>query len=284
MVDGWQWDSTLFQGSAAFYERGRLPYAPGFAEALAAALGLDGRGRLLDVGCGPGTVTLAMARFFTEAVGVDPDGDMLAEAERQATRRGLTNARWMAARAEDLQAGLGEFRVVVFAQSFHWTDRDRVAATVLEMLEPGGAFVHVADLKNPPAEPTPLPFPTPPFARIGDLVHRYLGPARRAGQGALPGDTPNREDLVLERAGFESLERHVVPAGEVVDRTADDVVAWVFSRSNSAPHLFGDNLERFERDLRALLRRASPDDRFAEHLPPTEILIVHKPSSRRRRP
>lgn len=80
----------------------------------ALATALDGRGRLLDVGCGPGVVTLAMARFFTEVVGADPDEDMLAEAERQARRRGVTNARRVAARAEELPAGLGEFRVVVF--------------------------------------------------------------------------------------------------------------------------------------------------------------------------
>ncbi|RCG19158.1 class I SAM-dependent methyltransferase [Sphaerisporangium album] len=281
MPDGWQWDSTLFRGSAAYYERGRLPYAPGFAETLAAALGLDGRGRLLDVGCGPGIVALALARFFAEAVGIDPDADMLAEAGRRAERRGVTNARWVAARAEDLPAGLGGFRVVVFAQSFHWTDRDRVAATVREMLEPGGAFVHMSDLKNPPAEPVPPPLPAPPYARIGDLVRRYLGPVRRAGQGTLVNGTPNREDLVLARAGFENFERHIVPAGEVVDRTPDDIVAWVFSRSDSAPHLFGDRLEDFERDLREVLRHASPDDRFAERLPATEIMTWRKPQGER---
>ncbi|GLX02066.1 class I SAM-dependent methyltransferase [Microtetraspora sp. NBRC 16547] len=277
MPDGWQWDSSLFRGSAAYYERGRLPYASGFAETLAKTLNLDGRGRFLDVGCGPGTVTLALARFFTEVVGIDPDEDMLAEAERQAERRGVTNAHWGAARAEDLPAGLGEFRVVLFAQSFHWTDRDRVAATVLEMLEPGGAFVHMSDLKNPPAEPTPLPHPAPPDAQIRELVQRYLGPVRRAGQGTLVNGTPNREDLVLARAGFENFERHVVPAGQVVNRTADDIVAWVFSHSYSAPHLFGDRLEDFERDLRAVLRQASPDSLFAEHLPPSEIMTWRKP-------
>ncbi|WP_182908800.1 class I SAM-dependent methyltransferase [Microbispora sp. H13382] len=281
MPDGWQWDDTLFRGCAPFYERGRLPYAPGFAETLAAALGLDGRGRLLDVGCGPGTVILALARFFAEVVGIDPDQDMLAEAGRQAERRGVTNARWLAARAEDLPAGLGTFRTVLFAQSFHWTDRDRVAATVLEMLEPGGAFVHMSDLQKPPAEPAPPPLPAPPYARIGDLVRRYLGPVRRAGQGTLANGTPDREDLVLARAGFENFERHVVPAGEVADRTADDIVAWVFSRSDSAPHLFGDRLGDFERDLRAVLRQASPDGRFAERPPATEIMIWRKPPGER---
>ena len=277
MPDGWEWDRTLFQGSAAHYERGRLPYAPGLAETVARALGLDGRGRLLDVGCGPGTVLLALARHFTEAVGLDPDEDMLAEAERQAGRRGVGNARWVSGRAEDLPAGLGTFRTVVFAQSFHWTDRDRVAATVRDMLEPGGAFVHVSDDKDEPAATTPLPWPASPYAEIGALVRDRLGPVRRAGQGRLVNGTPGREDLVLERAGFEGYEEHAVPAGQVVERTPDDLVAWTFSRSDSAPHLFGDRQAEFERDLRALLRRISPDGRFAEHLPATRIMIWRPP-------
>jgi SAM-dependent methyltransferase len=273
MPDGWQWDSTLFQGSAAYYERGRLPYAPGFVETLTAALRLDGTGRLLDVGCGPGIVTLALAPLFAEAVGVDPDRDMLAEAERQAAVRGHTNTRWVRALAEDLPAGLGEFRVVVFANSFQWTDRDRVAATVREMLTPDGAFVHMSDLKDPPAT-VPLPRPAVPYDRITGLVQRYLGPVRRAGRGTLVAGTPDGEDLVLARAGFPSLDRHVVPAGYAVERSADDVVAWVFSLSSSAPHLFGDRLDAFERDLRGVLRDASPESgRFAEVVPPTELRI-----------
>ncbi len=278
------WDSSLFAGASAYYERGRLPYAPGFVETLATVLRLDGTGRLLDVGCGPGIVTLALAPLFAEVIGVDPDGDMLAEAGRQAARRGVTSARWVAARAEDLPAGLGEFRVVVFANSFHWTDRDRVAATVRAMLVPGGAFVHMSDLKDehgqsvpPPLPPSPSP-PVPPYARLSELVRRYLGPVRRAGRGTLPNGTPGKdEDLVLARAGFEAFERHVVPAGQVIERDADDIVAWVFSLSSSAPHLFGDGLADFERDMRALLREVSPGGRFAECLPATEIMTWRKP-------
>jgi SAM-dependent methyltransferase len=243
------------------------------------ALGLDGTGRLLDVGCGPGTVTRAMAPHFAEVVGVDPDNGMLAEAERQAVRRGVTNASWVSARAEDLPAGLGTFRVAVFAQSFHWTDRDHVAATLRTMLEPRGAFVHLSDLKNPPADPTrpTLPAPEPPYAQIRELVRRHLGPMRRAGQATLANGTPDREDLVLARAGFEAFERHIVPAGHVLHRTPDDIVAWVFSRSDSAPHLFGDTQADFELELRALLTAVAPAGRFAEHLPSTEIMIWRKP-------
>jgi 2-polyprenyl-3-methyl-5-hydroxy-6-metoxy-1,4-benzoquinol methylase len=68
-----EWDETLFAGAAAYYNRGRLPSAPGLADAFKNAFGLDGRGRLLDVGCGPGTVALPLAGLFREVVGLDAD-------------------------------------------------------------------------------------------------------------------------------------------------------------------------------------------------------------------
>ena len=51
---GFEWDETLYQGSAAYYGTGRVPYPPEVAKVISAELGLDGTGRLLDCGCGPG--------------------------------------------------------------------------------------------------------------------------------------------------------------------------------------------------------------------------------------
>ena len=39
----WQWDASLYEGSAEHYLVGRLPYPPEIADALRDALGLDGR-------------------------------------------------------------------------------------------------------------------------------------------------------------------------------------------------------------------------------------------------
>jgi SAM-dependent methyltransferase len=278
MPDGWQWDLTLFRGSAAYYDQGRLPYAPEFAERIAETLGLDGHGRLLDVGCGPGTVTLPLARYYAAVVGVDPDPDMLTQARRHAEQLGVDNVTWLQARAEDVSMRLGTFRTVTFAQSFHWTDRDRVASAVLHILEPGGSFVHISDRKGPPAQPAPLPHSAPPVKPIRALVTEYLGEGRHAGMGVLLKGTPDREDAVLSRAGFVDFQRIIVPAGDVVRRTADDIVAWVFSRSDSAPHLFGERLEEFERDLRKVLHSTAPDDVFAEQLPDTEVMLWRKAS------
>jgi ubiquinone/menaquinone biosynthesis C-methylase UbiE len=148
----WAWDESLFAGSSVFYDRGRIPYPVGLRDAFANVADLRGSPRLIDVGCGPGTVALRLADLFAEVVGVDADRGMIEEATRLATRRKLTNARWLRLRAEALPAGLGTFRYATFAQSFHWMDRELVATRVFVMLEPGGAFVHVGgqEIETPP--------------------------------------------------------------------------------------------------------------------------------------
>ncbi|MFI7320846.1 class I SAM-dependent methyltransferase [Streptomyces venezuelae] len=279
MAADWQWDETLFEGAAAHYARGRLPYAPGLAAALAEALEADGTGRLIDVGCGPGTLALTLAPLFREVVGVDPDGGMIAEAEREAAVRGAAGrTHWVRARAEDLPAGLDTFTVATFGQSFHWMDQVLVAATVKRMLRPGGALVHISDLKPAAGDEgrrtdEDLPHPAPPRAAVDDLVRTYLGPVRRAGRGVLPHGTAGGEREVLARAGFAGPQRLVVPGGQVLERSADDVVAGVFSMSSSTPHLFGDRRDRFEADLRTLLHAASASGRFSERGPSTEVFI-----------
>jgi SAM-dependent methyltransferase len=250
----WEWDETLYAGSAPYYARGRLPYPPALADAFRDALGLDGSGRLLDGGCGPGSLTHLLAPLFAEAVGVDADPAMVAEAEKGAG----ANERFVVLRAEDLPAGLGSFRVVTFAQSFHWLDQRRVAAAVHGLLDAGGAVVLVGATTHE-GEETDVP-----RDEIGELVRRYLGPVRRAGRGTLPSGTATWDTDAFAAAGFAAPREVEVPAGRVHERSEDDVVASVYSTSSAAPHLFGDRLGAFEAELRALLRRASPEGRFHE--------------------
>ncbi len=179
----------------------------------------------------------------------------------------------MRARAEELPAGLGDFTVARLARSFHWMDRELVAARVRGMLRPGGALVHIADLKGETRTVDGLPHPPVPHAAIDALVRRYLAPVRRAGRGLLPRGTPSGEAAVPAGAGFAGPYRHVVPGGQAMVRTGDDVVAGVCSLSFSAPHLFGARLAAFEAELRRLLREVSPSDRFSVRRPGTEVFV-----------
>jgi SAM-dependent methyltransferase len=270
--EDWEWDPTLFEGAAPYYDRGRLPYAPGLADAAASALGLDGSGRLLDVGCGPGTVALRLAHLFDDVVGLDPDSGMLAEAERLAAERRVTNARWVRARAEDLPAGLGKFRLVTFAASFHWMDRPKVASAVLSMLDAGGAVVHVDNRHHQGFAHAPGDPPPPPTETIVSVRTRYLGPDRRAGQ-SIRNTSPSGEEMVFRAAGFSGPEIVTVPEGRLVERTVDDLVAEELSSSGSAPHLFGDRLADYEADLRAALAAVSPSGLFSVRLPDNALMI-----------
>ena len=254
----WEWDPTLFEGTAPHYRRGRLPYAPAIADVLTHALGLDGTGRLLDVGCGPGIVAELLADRVAQIVGVDPDPGMLAEADRC----GLPHATWVQLRAEELPAGLGTFRVITFGASFHWMDRPKVAAAVRGMLDPGGAVVQVGTWNV-------LPLPEV----VDELRVRYLGPDRRAGQ-SIRNTSPDGEDAVFQAAGFPPMEEHVVPDGREVERDVDDVVANVLSMSGTAPHLFGDRLDAFVDELRAALTPHAP---FRTRLGDNAVRIWRRP-------
>src|SRR3954464_15613666 len=196
------YDPTIYQGAAAYYRRGRPGYSPQLEAVLTEELGLDGSGRLLDGGCGPGILTIRLAHLFEGAGGPGPDAAMLAEGRRVADERGIANIRWVQAVAEDLpEAAPGPYRLITFGQSFHWTDEARVAEALYDMLEPGGALALIVHtVEDRPAPPSPGPPPIP-HAEIRALVGKYLGPTRRAGQGVSSLRDHRFED-VLVRARF----------------------------------------------------------------------------------
>ena len=269
---GWQWDPSLYAGSAAYYVQGRVAYPHALFDGLVDELRLDGTGRLLDVGCGPGSLSLPLAPMFDHVTGVDADPDMLAEGARQAAAAGITNIDWVLSRAEDLTAHIGPFRVATLAQSFHWMNRSRVAGLLHAVLAPDGALVHVHATTHQGIETDrPLPHPQPPRRQIGALIKRFLGPERRAGQGSLPeaatpeADLGQQESQIYRTAGFTGPTRIEVP-GPVVVRSVDDVVASVFSLSSAAPHLFGHRVTGFEAELRELLAECGVQGRFSEQM------------------
>jgi SAM-dependent methyltransferase len=267
VAERWAWDETLYAESAPHYVAGRLPYPRELGERIAAEAGLSGEERALDVGCGPGSLTLLLAPYVEHVVGIDPDIGMIEQAAAAARRAGVGNVSWRLLRGEDLPADLGSMELVTFAQSFHWMERLRVAAIVREMLSPTGSCVHVhATTHRGDSSVDALPRPRPPYEQINELVRSYLGPARRAGRSSLPHGTPGDEDDVFREAGFVGPSRFEVPRGQVIERSIDEVVAATFSLSSSTPHLFGARRAEFEAELRALLTTASDEGRFCERI------------------
>jgi len=275
------YDPTIYAGAAAHYRRGRPAYSPQLEAVLTEELDLDGTGRLLDAGCGPGILTVRLAHLFQEAVGLDPDAAMLAEGRRFAAERGIRNIRWVQARAEDLPAAApGPYRLVTFGQSFHWTDEARVAEIVYDMLQPGGALaliVHTVAGRRVPPSPGPPPIP---HREIEALVEKYLGPARRAGQGPAPVRTHRFED-VLVGTRFGAPRSVFAPGIPDLLRDSESVLSGYFSMSFSSPHLFGDRVENFAAEVRELLALRSPEGVFWDWPGDTEIILARKPAQPR---
>ena len=270
-----QYDPTQFRGSAPFYLKGRPPYSPQLAEVLCTELHLDGLGRLVDVGCGPGTVGVQLAALFEHVSFVDPDPDMLAEARAHAASADLTSADFHQSTAEDIPAlRLGPARVATFGQSFHRTDRLRVAEAVYDLLEPGGAIVLIAHNPNRPSPRQPPDTEPIPHLEIRQLIQRYLGPELRSGARPAAAYGIERYEHTLARTRFES-PRVVFAAGrDDLIYDPDQVIANYLSMSFASPYLLAERLGDFVTDLRALLSERAPNGRFWEWPGDTEMVIA----------
>ncbi|MGB7053410.1 MAG: class I SAM-dependent methyltransferase [Acidimicrobiales bacterium] len=224
-----------------------------------------------------GVLAVELAPLVGEAVGLDPDADMLAEAARYAEREAVANIRWVQGLAEQIpELDLGLFRLVTFGQSFHRTDRERVAEAVYELLEPGGSVALVAHTADDRSEPPGPGQPRIPHHEIRSLIDRYLGSRRRAGQG-FQFPTTDRWQDALGRTRFGRGRQVFAPGRTDIVQDSDGVLADYLSMSFAAPHLFGNRLPSFESDVREVLEERSPSGLFWDWPGDTEIVIAAKP-------
>jgi SAM-dependent methyltransferase len=238
-----------YAGAGWYYAEYRDRVSAESIKILAEQLGWSKRDRVLDVGAGPGQLSLLTAPFVAEVVAIEPEPDMLAEGERRAVMADIGNVRFIAGSSDSLPAlrsSLGLFRAALMGQSFHWmVDKDRVLEDLSAMIdEADGAVVFV----------TPRRISIPDELRAAqDMVRELL---ERHLINVPPGPHPNgRHDPfeeILRRSSFPRIDR----IGRVYETrarlTIESILGYEYTISHVLTRL-GDSRGAFEQEARAAL-------------------------------
>ena len=243
-------DPDIYKGTAWYYTRFRPPYPDALVSVLRDNFGLDGSGRLLDLGCGPGPVAIRLAHLFDRAIAMDPEPEMLAEGRAAAERAGISNIVWLRGGSEDLSPALGQFRLVTMGNSFHWMDRQPTLDALYDLVTNEGGIAVVGE-----GAPIPAPPPTAWRVAINGVVKKYVGDRR------LPWDPVDYQpeelhQTYINRSRFTDLTYYAESFD--ITWTIDSMIGNLYSTSFCSRRLLGDRTDAFERDLRAAILAVEP--------------------------
>ena len=235
----------LYRGTARDYDQFRVPYPRRLIDDLAERSGATGRGRLLDLACGTGQVTFALAGRFGEVWAVDQEPDMTSLVKQKAGAAGLGHVRVLTSSAEDLPAPEAFFDLVAIGNAFHRLPRRAVAASALRWLRPGQFLALLYSGENPWLGEAPWQ------RAMAGVVNHWM--TRAGGHDRIPpGYEQDRRDrpdrAVLAEAGFELLGEHLFPAAHAW--TIETITGLVFSTSVLSRAALGGRAKDLAADLR----------------------------------
>ncbi|MFB9185739.1 methyltransferase domain-containing protein [Dactylosporangium sucinum] len=225
---------------------------------------------VVDLGCGPGTMTATLAARYPDAavLGVDSSPDMIAAAAALATPQ----LRFQLGDIASWHPARGSVDVIVANASLQWVgDHDRLLPLLAAALDDGGTLAFqvptgsVAAIEQVASSPRWAPLFS---SALGATGPRSSSPVLSAAEYI----------ALLSAAGlsvdaWETTYHHVLP-GE------DPVLEW-FSGTGLRPYfdaLSGTDLADFRAEVGATLRAAYPRREFGTILPfPRLFVVAHRP-------
>ncbi len=262
------YDPSRFRTNVPFYTRYRLGYPQQLIDWVVAHTGAKPGDAVMDLGCGPGLLTIPFARAGMRVTGVDPEPAML-EAGREAAREAGVPVFFKQGSSYDLPSDTGPLKLVTMGRAFHWMDGPATLIALDGIVAPGGAVVLMHDLHTKTAENRWRQV----LHEVGDEFGRRQEPHIEARGSA---DFVAHESVVM-RSPFGHLERISVFVTRAM--SADDIVGLAFSLSTSSPQKLGSRKDAFEARLRARLADLVPDGCFTE-LAEMTALIATRPGER----
>lgn len=252
---------NLFKSTAWYYAQYRPEYPKKFFKYVAKIFNLDGKERILDLGCGTG-------QCVHEIVAMDPEQEMLEQGKRIAQQMKVKNITWIKGGSEDLNLKMGKFHLVVMGRSFHWMNQKKTLSTLYKMIESGGGIVIISERRK-----DTLWTPQSKWRKAaGEIVKKYLGEKRRAGSGYFKVPEKRFEDFIRE-SPFKNFSVYRVEQKNVWDLKG--ILGYYHSTSFASNALFGKKLAAFDRDFKEALLKANPSGRFSEN-PTMEAFIIRR--------
>lgn len=161
------------------------------------SLGLVDGTRILDIGCGPGTITARIAALCpnSSVVGLEPDPTLARHAERELESRPRARVHRGSLSGNQLEAASFDFAYARFVLQ-HTADPEVELAGALRLLRPGGTLVAV-DIDDGLFAIYPEPPELAEAIRLSQALQHARGGDRRVGR-KLP--------ALLEQAGFGEVQ------------------------------------------------------------------------------
>jgi ubiquinone/menaquinone biosynthesis C-methylase UbiE len=254
-----RFEPRRFKSTADYYLRGRLDYPRKLIQLVARRVQVDRESRVLDLGSGPGFLAVAFSSFAGETVGLDPEPDMIATAQRYALESGA-EVNFQRGSSYDLSPALGTFRLVTMGRSFHWMDREKTLETLDQLIVPDGAVALFRDVY--------LDVPENSWRAVysgflDQYKERYS--AREVARSVRSDHTP-----VLLQSPFSVLEK--ISISRRVNTTVSQLLHRALSFSGTSPARLGPEKDLFLDKLESLLLRQSSSGIFHEVIE-TEALL-----------
>jgi ubiquinone/menaquinone biosynthesis C-methylase UbiE len=144
--------ADAFGSTAAAYLTSQTHATGADLQTLADSIAATPGATVLDMGCGAGHASFAVAPYAKEVVAYDIAPQMLATVDGAARDRGLANIRTQQGAAETLPFADASFDWVISRMSaHHWHDVPLALAEVRRVLKPGGRvlFIDIAGSDHP---------------------------------------------------------------------------------------------------------------------------------------